>query len=340
MTKETSERLFGWWKAFDHPFVLWGVAALVVVVVTAVVVVAVLKRLGKLSPKQYADLAPRCWSWVWLTLIMLAPLLLGAAWTIGAVAILSLLCYREFARATGLFREKAISVIVVLGILGVTFACIDNWTRLFFATAPLTVGLIAIVSIPQDRPKGYIQRTALGVLGFLLCGYCFGFLGLIANNDEYRPLLLLIVLGVEMNDVFAYCTGKLIGGPKILPNTSPGKTIAGCTGALVLTTLLVVGLGHLIFQDTPRMDRLPLLLILGAGTSILGQFGDLLLSSIKRDVGIKDIGNTIPGHGGLLDRFDSLILVPPAAYHFLSLCLGEPLNTVHRSTERIFTGGG
>jgi len=93
-------------------------------------------------------------------------------------------------------------------------------------------------------------------------------------------------------------------------------------------------MGHFLFEHT-TVDHLLLLLILGAGMSVFGQFGDLLLSSIKRDLGIKDLGASLPGHGGFLDRFDSLVLVPPAAYHFLSLCLG-PLNAT--GAERILTG--
>jgi phosphatidate cytidylyltransferase len=156
-----------------------------------------------------------------------------------------------------------------------------------------------------------------------------------ANSPHYRSLLLLILIGVEANDVFAYCVGKTVGGPKLIPNTSPGKTLSGSIGALVLTTALVATLGHFVFLDTP-MDRLAPLVVLGAGMSILGQFGDLLLSSIKRDLGLKDLGVAIPGHGGILDRFDSLVLVPPAAFHFLSLHLG-PLNAA--GVERILTGG-
>jgi phosphatidate cytidylyltransferase len=106
-------------------------------------------------------------------------------------------------------------------------------------------------------------------------------------------------------------------------------------GALVLTTALVGTLGHFVFAGT-AVDRLDRLLMLGAGLSILGQLGDLLVSSIKRDVGIKDIGVVIPGHGGLLDRFDSLVLVPPAAFHYLSLLLG-PLGA--GQAERLLTGG-
>src|SRR5919201_5872228 len=122
---------------------------------------------------------------------MLVPVLLGAAWVMAAVCPLSLLCYREYARATGLFREKTISLVVVLGILLVSFAALDHYPRLFFATAALTVGLLAVVTIPQDRPRGYLQRVALGTLGFLLFGYCFGYLGGIANDANFRPYLVL-----------------------------------------------------------------------------------------------------------------------------------------------------
>ena len=139
-----------------------------------------------------------------------------------------------------------------------------------------------------------------------------------------------------MNDVFAYCVGKTVGGPKLIPNTSPGKTVAGSLGALVLTTALVAGLAHFVFAGT-AVDRPGPLVVLGAGFSVLGQFGDLLLSSVKRDVGVKDLGRTIPGHGGVLDRFDSLVLVTPAALHYLSLYLG-PLNAAGLP-ERLLTGG-
>ena len=83
-------------------------------------------------------------------------------------------------------------------------------------------------------------------------------------------------------------------------------------------------------------DRLPVLLTLGIGISALGQLGDLVISSIKRDVGVKDTGAVLPGHGGLLDRFDSLILVPPAVFHYLSFQLG-PLAA--EEPARIFSGG-
>jgi phosphatidate cytidylyltransferase len=335
VNEATRQRLFGFTQAFEHPFLVWAAVAVVVVMVLAAGAIYLLARTGQIDKSHAAELWARWRSWVWLALAMLAPILLGAAWVMAAVLLLSLLTYREYSRGTGLFREKSISAVVVLGILLVAFANLDHYPRFFFATVALTLGALNIVTIPQDRPKGYLQRTALGVLGFLLFGYSFGYLGAIANDANFRPYLVLILLGVGANDVFAYCVGKAVGGPKLLPQTSPGKTVAGSIGALLLTTALVVGMGHFVFADT-AMDRPVPLLVLGAGMSVLGQLGDLLLSSIKRDAGVKDLGTVLPGHGGLLDRFDSLVLVPPAFFHFVSLVNG-PLGA--DQPQRILTGG-
>jgi len=336
MTAATRERLFGYQHAFDDPVTLWVTMAIVILAVVAGISIQLLKYAGRIRPDTYEDAFRRWKSWLAVSALVLIPILLGAAWTMAAAALLSLACYYEYARATGLLAEKAINSVVVLGVLLVTFAVLDHYDRLFFASAPLTVSLLAAVTIPADRPKGYIQRVALSALGFLLFGFSFGYLGNIANDNHYRPILVIILLGVELNDIFAYCVGKAIGGRKLLPNTSPGKTISGSLGALLLTTALVAGLGHLVFRRT-AVDHLWCLLIMGILIGGLGQLGDLVLSSIKRDLGIKDIGTLIPGHGGLLDRFDSLVLVPPAVFHFLSYQLG-PLAA--NEAARIFTGAG
>jgi phosphatidate cytidylyltransferase len=183
--------------------------------------------------------------------------------------------------------------------------------------------------------------VALAICGFLLFGYSLGYLGNLANigdlgnGTDYRALMVTVILGTALNDICAYCVGKVIGGRKLLPHTSPGKTIAGSVGALLVAGPLVALLFHAVLYGTPA-DRWPILLTLGMGISVFGQLGDLVLSSIKRDVGIKDLGTAIPGHGGFLDRFDSLILVGPAVYHYLSFHLG-PLAA--SEPARIFSGG-
>lgn len=342
MNPDAKERLFGYWHAFHHPLMLGITIGLIGVLCFTPILVAVLSRAGQLSPPMHAELKRRYRSWLVIVPLLLVPTLLGAFWVIIGVGLLGLLCYREFARATGLFREKRLSLLVALGIAALTLATLDNWYRLFVALTPLMIAVIAAVAILADRPQGYIQRVSLSVLSFVLFGTSLGHLGLIANDQDFRPLIILTVLSVEANDVFAFVSGKLFGRRKLLPNTSPNKTIAGAAGALVLTTMLVVGVGAFLFptavcdgHGVSLFQKLSYLAIFGLLVSIAGQFGDLMLSSIKRDLGLKDMGQLIPGHGGLLDRFDSLILVAPLAFHFANYIAGVGLD----QPTRIFTGG-
>jgi phosphatidate cytidylyltransferase len=293
-----------------------------------------LAKSGAITPSHQHELNLRYYSWLVLAPLMIGPILLGAAWTIGAIGLLSLFCYREFARATGLFREKTVSLVVVLGILAVNFATFDHWYGFFVALFPLTVATVSAAAILSDRPQGYLQRVALGMLGFVWFGCAMGHLAYFANDQNYRPMLLLLVLAVELNDVFAYVSGKSFGRRKLAPNTSPNKTLGGGLGALVATTTLVALLGHLVFQGT-EVDRPGRLLLLGLIVSVTGQLGDLMLSSVKRDLGLKDLSQLIPGHGGLLDRFDSLILAAPAAFHYVGYYNGIGLD----QATRLITGG-
>jgi phosphatidate cytidylyltransferase len=315
------ERLFGWQDAFGNPAsaLLIGIVLAVLAIAPALILLA--DRLGRLDDKRRTELWVRWRSWLVLVFLIALPVLLGAGWTIFGVTVLSLLCYREYARATGLFREKFVSLLVVLGILLVNFAAIDHWYPLFEALFPLTVAALAGFTVIQDRPDGYIQRVGLAVFAFALFGSALGHLSYMATDPDYRPRLLLVLVAVELNDVAAFCTGRLFGRRKLCPNTSPNKTIAGSVGAVIVTTLFVTAVGHWIFENT-ALDATWRLVLLGVLISTIGQFGDLVLSSIKRDLGLKDMGATIPGHGGLLDRFDSLILVAPAVFHYVGYQIG------------------
>jgi phosphatidate cytidylyltransferase len=318
---------------FDHPVttgISIGIGA--VLILTPLVILA-LSAAGVVREPQRTELFKRYYTWLVLAPVMIGPVLLGPGWTILAVFVLSLFCYREFARVTGLFREKLISVLVVFGIVLVFFAVLDHWYGLFVASFPLVVSSIAAFAILADNPKGYIQRVALGIFGFVLFGCALGHLGYLANDAAYRPMILMLVLCVELNDVFGYISGKTFGRRKLSPNTSPNKTIGGALGALVLTTALATWVGHSVFAGT-AMDTWLRLILMGIIISVVGQLGDLMLSSIKRDLGVKDTGVVLPGHGGLLDRFDSLLLVAPAFFHFVGYFVGVGLD----QPVRIITG--
>jgi phosphatidate cytidylyltransferase len=307
--------------AFAHPVTVWIVSATVAVLAAAAGAIFFLGATGRARPEFQRELWLRFGSWCVLLPLMIGPVLAGRVPTILLVTILGLLCYREYARATGLFRERVLSAFVVLGILMVNFAALDHWYNFFVALWTLSVSVLAVATIPLDRPAGYIQRVGLAVLGFMLFGAGFAHLGFMANDANYRPLVLLLMTAVALNDCAAFTCGKLIGGPKLVPATSPNKTISGALGAVVVTATVVALLASAIFDGT-AMDRWYWLILLGVLVSVGGQMGDLMLSSIKRDIGIKDMGAVLPGHGGILDRFNSLLLVSPAVFHLVHYLVG------------------
>jgi phosphatidate cytidylyltransferase len=315
--QETWDRLFGYRNAFDEPVVAVIVSILGVALTITPLAILILDRAGRLGPALKDDLWRRYVSWLVMVPVVVLPILLGAAWSLLIFTALSLLSFREFARATGVFREKLMSLLVVIGILSLTFAVADHFYRLFVALTPMNIVVITAVATSQDRPKGYIQRVALTIFGFMLFGACLGHLSYMTNDTHYRSLVLLLIFCVQLNDVFAFIVGKSLGGPKLAPLTSPNKTISGALGAVVLTTLLVYWLGGIVFPAGQLAEPLQRV-VLGFLISIGGQFGDLTVSSIKRDLGIKDTGVLIAGHGGVLDRVNSLLLSAPAMFHFVN----------------------
>ncbi len=329
-----SERLFSPMRAFEHPVTYTVTIAVAASLVLAPLVIQGLAKVGRITDARRRQLWVRWQTWMVMAPLVFAPILLGAAWTIAGIGLLSLLCYREYARATGLFREKAISLTIVLGITLITFATLDNWYRLFMALTPLTIVLILTVALLADRPQGYIQRTALGVLGFVLFGHGLGHLGHLANDPNYRPLILMVLVSSEMNNIVGYVLGKRTGLP-LLPQTNPGKTVTNVISGLILTTGLVMILGQSVFRGTV-LESWQHLLVLGVLISVGGQLGDLMFSSIKRDLGIKDFDVTIPGHGGLLDRFDSIVPISAIVFHYVNYFVGVGVG----ESVRIWTSRG
>jgi phosphatidate cytidylyltransferase len=308
-------------EAFASPVTVWLVAATFGALVAAAATTGVLSTTHRLSAALRRELWLRIGSWCMLLPAMILPVLAGRMWLILAVTLLGLLCLREYGRATGLFRERTVEAVALLGLLLVNFAALDNWYGFFVALPPLTISLLAVATIPFDRPSGYIQRTALGVFGFALFGAGLAHLSYMANDPGYRPLVLLLLLSVALSDVLAFTVGKLLGRTRLVPATSPGKTRAGALGALIGTTAVVAAIGHAVFLGT-AMDQPTLLVFLGLLVGVGAQAGDLMLSSIKRDLGIKDTGASLPGHGGVLDRFNSLLLVAPSVFHLVNYVIG------------------
>ena len=174
------------------------------------------------------------------------------------------------------------------------------------------IALILLIPILRNRSQGQLQMIALAMVGFVYFGWMFGHLIFLTNSVHAYSYVLYVLFAVELNDVAAYTFGKLFGRHPLRSNISPKKTWEGSLGAFLVSMALPWVL-RFTFPHFGVSECLLAGLIVGIG----GQLGDLAISVIKRDLGIKDMGATIPGHGGILDRIDSIIYVAPLFFHMV-----------------------
>lgn len=276
-----------------------------------------------LSPKDPAlarEIWLRYWAWVGIVAALLAILAAGRVAWILAVVVVALAALREYARAVGLAADRAFvgvvgGAIVVMGGLAwwpyPDASPEPGWYGLFIVM-PIygTLGIL-VIPVLGDRFAGMLRTVCLALLGLVYFGFCLLHLAYLINLPGGNGLVLFLSTCVALNDVSAFIVGKLLGRTKLRPRLSPGKTWEGALGALLVTVLAAVllrwlvpaySLGHVVAVS----------ILLGVG----GTLGDLSLSVVKRDLGIKDWGHALPGHGGVLDRTNSFLFATPIFFHY------------------------
>ncbi len=247
-----------------------------------------------------------------------AALFLGRTTTVIFFTLIAIGAFTEFARATGLYRDWWLTGVVLLGIAAVgVVSLIDapdthvhGWYGMLMALPVYVVAAILMVPIIRDRAEGQLQSIALAILGFIYIGWMFGHLAFLANSSNAYGYLLFLLFAVPLNDISAFTFGRLLGRRKFRPHISPNKTWAGAIGAFAISMALPWCV-RFSFPAFGTRDLILTGIIVGVG----GQLGDLSISLLKRDIGIKDMGTLIEGHGGILDRVDSLIYVAPLFFH-------------------------
>lgn len=243
--------------------------------------------------------------------LALVPLLLlvvigGLPLYIGEVVI-AFIAIDEFYKA---FKEKEMYPIFYLGYIFSFYLLIKNYLNLNISYTCAIIFILFILSIiPMLQCKKNIMDIVVTFFGIFYVQVLIDFVVLTINNfADGHKLVWLIFIIAFMTDTFAYFSGYLFGKHKLIPNVSPKKTIEGSIGGILGSTLCCAIFGYIFNLN------IIMVVVLGSIGSIIAQFGDLFASSIKRYVGIKDYGNLIHGHGGVLDRFDSVILVAPFVY--------------------------
>lgn len=177
---------------------------------------------------------------------------------------------------------------------------------------------LIMLCIPVLNTKYNFIDASLSTLGVLYVAIFFSFIPLINFGFAGQFLVWLVFLTSWSCDTTAYYSGKLFGKTKLCPKVSPKKTIEGSLGGILGSTVAAVAFGYIIQRNFYIMN-LTHYAIIGILCGALSQFGDLVASSIKRHVEVKDYSNLIPGHGGILDRFDSILYSAVIIFYYLNI---------------------
>jgi phosphatidate cytidylyltransferase len=291
-----------------------------IVLVSLAIGGAVLGFLRFLLKRETASMFQTYWSWILMAGIGLLVVFLGRIPTIVGVTLLAIYAFKEFARASGLSRDWWMTGAVYAGIIAVGIASLishprgeepgTGWYGLFVAVPVFAIALILLIPILRNRARGELQRMSLAIVGFIYMGWMFGHLGFLANARNAYGFLCFVIFATAVCDVAAFTFGKIFGRRPLRSEISPNKTWEGAIGAFAVGMILPWVLRFSFPFFGPRE-----LVLAGLIVGIGGQLGDLSISVIKRDIGTKDMAATIPGHGGIFDRIDSLFYAAPLFMH-------------------------
>jgi phosphatidate cytidylyltransferase len=307
--------------AAQPPALLAGLAGVVILLGLAGLVAAALTALR--PEKSYLELRQRIASW-WVMIALLAGALL-AGWqaTVAVFALISFMALREFLSLAPIRREDRPAILAAYLALAAAYGFIAADKYMFylvFIPVWTFLGLPFLMAM-LGQTRGFLTTAATFHWGLVTCVYNLGFAALLMRVPavERLPagaagLVFFLLLATEFNDVAQYVVGKLLGRRKIAPTVSPNKTWEGFLGGWLAAGLLIWFLGPVF---TPLAGRG--LLVMAVALPLAGFAGDVTMSAVKRDIGVKDTSHAIPGHGGVLDRADSLTFTAPLYFHLLAL---------------------
>ena len=262
-----------------------------------------------------------------LVVIALVTLLCGGSLLAGVACLISIVGYLELCRATGVHtkekRLNGLECVGILGILGYYSALYFSSDVLFYLLAPLWVFMGSLCVYVVTFPRYRAERVMENVFHFFYAPVMLSCLYLTRQLPYGEYLVWLILISSWGCDTCAYLVGICIGKKKIFPVLSPKKSLEGCIGGVVGAGLLGLAFGYFLVENVVTEQTVTFLVtgICMAG-AVVSQIGDLAASAIKRNHEIKDYGKLIPGHGGIMDRFDSVIVTAPMIFILASLLIG------------------
>jgi phosphatidate cytidylyltransferase len=272
--------------------------------------------------KNYTELILRIKSWWVIVLGFFIATLLGGNALIALIGIVSLLGLRELLKLI-YFREADQRTIlwIYLTVPIQYYWIFTHWYGMFIIFIPVYMFVFyAIGLVLSGDMKGFIRSASVLHWTVMITVFSISHIGYLAilPLSKGQPaadgigLVVFLIFMTQINDVLQYVWGKSLGKTKLIPKVSPNKTVEGLVGGVLSTAVLSGVIAPLVTPMSPVIGTLA-----GAIIGIAGFFGDVTMSAIKRDLGVKDMSNLIPGHGGVLDRIDSLVYSAPIFFHFI-----------------------
>ncbi|MGG1520148.1 phosphatidate cytidylyltransferase [Paenibacillus oryzisoli] len=247
-------------------------------------------------------------------IVFLTLLVLGGYWYAGLIVLVSIIGYREYLQMNGYMPFKLTAGIGLIALLILTIP----WEQEQFGgsfplstTAVIWLGMFLLLFITvASKNKITIDQVSVILLGVVYIGLGFNYMIAARLGEHGLFWTFLIFVCIWASDSGAYFVGSKLGKTPLWPQISPKKSVEGAIGGIVISVIAAI-----IFAiASPELLSIPQALLLGLVIAVVGQVGDLIQSAYKRVKGIKDTGTLLPGHGGVLDRMDSWLIVFPFVY--------------------------
>ncbi len=308
-----------WWPLGPHASELVGGVLGLLLIATPLSRLLLARASSEAARRTLDNVWQRVVAWWSIFGVVALALLLGRVGALLLFMILSTLALREFTRLLDLHAvDRRVLLWVAFVLVPVQYGALGlGWYGFFVVLVPVYgFVFLAARAVLADDTEDFLVRTATLQWAVFVSVYSLSHLPALLDLDlaggfEPEALLLWFVIVVQLGDVFQYLWGKALGHRRLAPKTSPNKTWAGAIGGIASAGAL----GALLSRT------LPFSAIEAAGLALLcatlGLLGDLTLSAVKRDAGVKDFGDLLPGHGGVLDRVDSLVLSAPVFFHLV-----------------------
>lgn len=294
------------------------------VVLLLIIATSITAALTKLHPsKSYVQVMLRIKTWWWLVAIMFVALMANRAVTLSVMGLISFMAFKEFLSIAPTRRADYSVLLLAYLAIPVQYLWVGmSWYGMFIIFIPVYVFLLLPMRMVMiGETQGYLRAAGTIQWGLMTTVFSLSHMAYLIDMPlrqgahglvTGQMLIFFLVALTQVNDVAQFLWGKLLGCHKVAPKVSPSKTVEGLLGGIATTTLLA-------WLIAPWLTPLSELhgIVAGVLISTFGFVGDVVVSAVKRDVGVKDSGNLLPGHGGILDRLDSLTYTAPLFFHFI-----------------------